>query len=60
MMKRYKVGDNFYWYEEGCQPENAELVEKKQTKKVVAPTENAKVDVKILVPKNKAKGVKAK
>ena len=51
MMKIYKVGDNFYWYEEGCQPKNAELV---------ATKENANVDIKILVPKNKAKGVKAK
>lgn len=60
MMKRYKIGNNFYWYEEGSQPANAELVEKNQPKKVVAETENAKVEVKIQIPKNKSKGVKAK
>ena len=56
-MKVYVVG-GAYNYADFI--ENAELVEKKQTKKVVANTENAKVDVKILVPKNKARGVKAK
>lgn len=59
MMKRYKVGDSYFWYNEGEQPSNAILVEKKVESKKETEVE-ADVDVKIRVPKNKAKGVKAK
>lgn len=65
MMKRYKIGDSYYWYEEGTQPENAILAESKKVepKKTVVEsedTEENKVAVKVKVPKNKSKGVKAK
>lgn len=59
MMKRYRIGDNVYWYEEGEQPECATLVEsKKETKAKVK--DNAKVEIKVSIPKNKSKGVSAK
>lgn len=54
-MKRYKIGNNVYWYNEGEQPANAVEVDVKKTE-----TEKPSVEVKINVPKNKAKGVKAK
>ncbi len=54
-MKRYKVGDSYYWYEEGDQPSNA--IEDKPLKEV---KEKASVAVKVKIPSNKAKGVKAK
>ena len=61
MMKRYKVGDSYFWYNEGEQPENAVLAEKKvESKKETEVETEADVDVKIRVPKNKSKGVKAK
>jgi hypothetical protein len=62
-MKRYKVGDSYFWYNEGDQPSNAVLAEKKVEKKVESKKEaevDTDVDVKIRVPKNKAKGAKAK
>jgi hypothetical protein len=60
-MKRYKVGDSYFWYDEGDQPSNAVLAEKKVEKKVESKVETeTEVDIKIRVPKNKAKGVKAK
>lgn len=53
-MKRYKIGDRFYWYEEGTQPEGA-IEDTKKTK------EQPKVEVKAVAEvKNKAKGAKAK
>ena len=61
MMKRYKVGDSYFWYNEGDQPSNAVLAEKKvESKKETEVETETDVDVKIRVPKNKAKGVKAK
>lgn len=57
MMKRYKIGDRFYWYEEGTQPEGAIEDTKKTEKKIEQP----KVEVKVVTNvKNKAKGAKAK
>lgn len=56
-MKRYKVGDSYFWYNEGDQPSNAVLAEKKVESKKEAEVET---DVKIRVPKNKSKGVKTK
>lgn len=63
MMKRYKIGDNYYLYEEGTQPACA--VEDKPAKEVKAEepkTEEPKASVaaKVKIPSNKAKGVKAK
>ena len=58
MMKRYKIGDNYYWYEEGKQPANA--VEDKQVKKAEASEDTTEVKAKVKIPSNKAKGVKAK
>lgn len=55
MMKRYRIGDNYYWYEEGKQPANA--VEDKHVKEV---KEETSVATKVKIPTNKAKGVKAK
>lgn len=64
-MKRYKVGDSYYWYEEGTQPENATLVESKKVEPKMTTveseeTEEKKVAVKVKIPKNKSKGVKTK
>lgn len=59
MMKRYKIGDNYYWYEEGAQPECAVEDTKKETKKPENEVK-AEVEVKVSIPKNKSKGVKAK
>lgn len=65
-MKRYKVGDNYFWYNEGEQPSNAILVESKkiEPKKVNEAESNIepadKVKAKVTIPKNKSKGVKAK
>lgn len=65
MMRRYKVDDSYYWYEEGTQPANATLVESKKvepkiTKVESEDTEENKVAVKVKIPKNKSKGVKTK
>lgn len=57
IMKRYKVGDSYFWYNEGDQPSNAVLAEKKVESKKEAEVDT---EVKIRVPKNKSKGVKAK
>ena len=59
MMKRYSIGNNVYWYEEGKQPESAILVETKKDAKAEV-KDNAKVEIKVSVPKNKSKGVSAK
>jgi hypothetical protein len=59
MMKRYKVGNSYYWYNEGDQPSNAILAEKKVESKKETEVE-ADVEIKVRVPKNKSKGVKAK
>ena len=70
-MKRYKVGDSYFWYDEGDQPSNAVLAEKKVESKKETEVEKepeveketkveTDVDVKIRVPENKSKGVKAK
>ena len=56
MMKRYRIGDNCYWYEEGTQPANAVLADKVKEDKV-----KPSVEVKVVTEvKNKSKGVKAK
>lgn len=56
MMKRYRIGDNCYWYEEGTQPENAVLADKVKENKA-----KPSVEVKVVTEvKNKSKGVKAK
>lgn len=56
MMKRYRIGDNCYWYEEGTQPTNAVLADKVKEDKV-----KPSVEVKVVTEvKNKSKGVKAK
>lgn len=57
IMKRYKVGDLVCWYKEGEQPEGAILLDK-STKE--AKEENASIEIKVSIPKNKSKGVKAK
>ena len=56
-MKRYKVGEFVCWYNEGEQPEGAILLDN-YTKE--AKEENASIEIKVSIPKNKAKGVKAK
>lgn len=58
MMKRYRIGDNCYWYEEGTQPACA--VEDKLVKKAETSENTTEVKVKVKIPSNKAKGVKAK
>lgn len=58
MMKRYRIGDNYYWYEEGTQPACA--VEDKLVKKAETSENTTEVKVKVKIPSNKAKGVKAK
>lgn len=58
MMKRYKIGNNFYWYEEGTQPASA--VEDKLVSKAEASEDNKEVKAKVKIPLNKSKGVKAK
>ena len=58
-MKRYKVGDSYFWYNEGDQPSNAILAENKVESKKETEVE-ADVEIKVRVPKNKSKGVKAK
>lgn len=58
MMKRYKIGDNYYWYKEGTQPACA--VEDKLVKKTEAYEDITEVKTKVKIPSNKAKGVKAK
>lgn len=61
MRRRYRIGDFIYLYEEGTQPEGAELVEpKKVAKAEPKKVEDPSVDTKITIPKNKSKGVKAK
>lgn len=56
MMKRYRIGDNCYWYEEGTQPECAVLADKVKEDKA-----QPSVEVKVVTNvKNKSKGVKAK
>lgn len=56
MMKRYRIGDNCYWYEEGTQPANAVLADKVKEDKA-----QPSVEVKVVTEvKNKSKGVKAK
>lgn len=56
MMKRYRIGDNCYWYEEGTQPANAVLADKVKEDKA-----QPSVEVKVVTNvKNKSKGVKAK
>ena len=56
MMKRYRIGDNCYWYEEGTQPANAVLADNVKEDKV-----KPSVEVKVVTEvKNKSKGVKAK
>lgn len=56
MMKRYRISDNCYWYEEGTQPENAVLADKAKEDKA-----EPSVKVKVVTDvKNKSKGVKAK
>ena len=57
MMKRYKIGNNYYWYEEGKQP--ADAVEDKLAKETKV-EDNVSVAAKVKIPSNKAKGVKAK
>ena len=59
MMKRYRIGDNCYWYEEGTQPADAVLADKvKEDKEDKA---KPSVEVKVVTEvKNKSKGVKAK
>ena len=58
MMKRYKIGNNYYWYKEGTQPACA--VEDKQVEKAEASEDTTEVKAKVKIPTNKAKGVKAK
>ena len=58
MMKRYRIGDNYYWYEEGTQPACA--VEDKLVKKAETSEDTTEVKAKVKIPSNKAKGVKAK
>ena len=58
MMKRYKIGDNYYWYKEGTQPANA--VEDKQVKQAETSEDTTEVKAKVKIPTNKSKGVKAK
>lgn len=58
MMKRYKIGNNFYWYKEGTQPDCA--VEAKQINKVETSEDAAEVKTKVKTAANKSKGVKAK
>lgn len=63
MMKRYRIGDNCYWYEEGTQPACAvedKLVKKAETKKADTSEDTTEVKAKVKIPSNKAKGVKAK
>lgn len=56
MMKRYRIGDACYWYEEGTQPANAILADKAKEDKA-----KPSVEVKVVTEvKNKSKGVKAK
>lgn len=56
MLKRYKLGDLTYWYEEGCQPDNAILLDKE----VKTEPKTAKAATKEVKPKNKSKGVVTK
>lgn len=58
MMKRYKIGNNYYWYKEGTQPACA--VEDKLVKKEEPSEDTTEVKAKVKIPSNKAKGVKAK
>ena len=58
MMKRYRIGDNCYWYEEGTQPACA--VEDNLVKKAETSENTTEVKAKVKIPSNKAKGVKAK
>lgn len=58
MMKRYKIGNNYYWYKEGTQPACA--VEDKLVNKAEASEDTTEVKAKVKIPSNKAKGVKAK
>ena len=59
MMKRYKIGDDYYWYHEGDQPDCAILVEAKKEAKAEV-IQEAEVETKSSTPKNKGKGVKNK
>lgn len=63
-MKRYRIGNNCYWYEDGKQPENAVLADevKKvvETKEKVVETKEKVVEKKATTPRNKAKGVTTK
>lgn len=56
MLKRYRIGDNCFWYEEGTQPANAVLADTVKEDKA-----KPSVEVKVVTAvKNKSKGVKAK
>lgn len=59
MMKRYCIGNNVYWYEEGKQPECAILVEAKKEAKAEV-IQEAEVETKSSTPKNRGKGVETK
>lgn len=60
-MRRYKIGNDYFWYNEGEQPSNAILVEKKvEPKKENKVETKIDTDIKIRVPKNKSKGVSKK
>lgn len=60
-MKRYKLGDFIYLFDEDKVPEGAIPVESaKPTKKVETSEDTTEVKAKVKVPSNKSKGVKAK
>jgi hypothetical protein len=61
-MKRYKLGDFTYWFDEDKVPEGAIPVDtaKAEPKKVEASEDTTEVKAKVKIPLNKSKGVKAK
>ena len=60
-MKRYKLGDFIYLFDEDKVPEGAIPVEPaKPVKKAEASEDTTEVKAKVKIPSNKSKGVKAK
>lgn len=60
-MKRYKLGDFIYLFDEDKVPEGAIPVEStKSNTKTEASEDTTEVKVKVKIPSNKSKGVKAK
>ena len=60
-MKRYKLGDFIYLFDEDKVPEGAIPVEtSKPIKKAETSEDTTEVKAKVKIPANKAKGVKAK